>query len=132
MPDINRSLVVVKPKQPFLEWLNSLEEDDVDLTLEELQYDSSTYLVPEFETDDEQMEILEWCYSYIFENELMAWYTYEPEWPDNRDLKKFLEWFEVEFHSNVTDLVTDEPLEHVEELDDDEMGFGVDPSSNGH
>ena len=135
MPGVNRSVMVVKPKQPFLEWLNSLDNDDeMNLTLEELQIDSTAYLVPEFETSEDQAEIVVWSHKYVFEEELMAWYTFEEEWPPIRDLDTFLEWFEVDFHSTVVDLDLELPLEHVEgdieDEGDDESE--IDPSSNGH
>ncbi|HSE22615.1 MAG TPA: hypothetical protein VLB68_13195 [Pyrinomonadaceae bacterium] len=134
MPGVNRSLMVVKPKQPFLDWLNSLDNDDeMNLTLEELQNDSTAYLVPEYETPEDQAEIVVWSHNYVFEEELMAWYTFEEEWPPTRDLDTFLEWFEVEFHSTIMDLDLELPLEHVQdddEVEDDESE--IDPSSNGH
>jgi hypothetical protein len=135
MPEVNRCLIVVKPKQPFLDWLNSLDsEDDVNLTLEELQNDSTAYLVPEYGTAEEQAEIILWCHNYVFEEELMAWYTFEGEWPQTRDLDTFLEWFDVEFHSVVMDLDLELPLEHVQDDTDvtDDDNSEVDPSSNGH
>lgn len=135
MPGVNRSLMVVKPKQPFLDWLNSLDNDDeMNLTLEELQNDSTAYLVPEYETPEDQAEIVVWSHNYVFEEELMAWYTFEEEWPPTRDLDTFLEWFEVEFHSTIMDLDLELPLEHVEEDDEVEDGDAseIDPSSNGH
>jgi hypothetical protein len=127
--------MVVKPKQPFLDWLNSLDNDDeMNLTLEELQNDSTAYLVPEYETPEDQAEIVVWSHNYVFEEELMAWYTFEEEWPPTRDLDTFLEWFEVEFHSTIMDLDLELPLEHVD--DDAELEDGdeseIDPSSNGH
>lgn len=125
--------MVVKPKQPFLDWLNSLDsEDDVNLTLEELQNDSTAYLVPEYGTPEEQADIVLWCHSYVFEEELLAWYTFEEDWPKTRDVAAFLEWFEIEFHSVVMDLDLEVPLQHVEHDVDVEVDSEVDPSSNGH
>ena len=136
MPAVNRSVMVVKPKQPFLDWLNSLDNDDeMNLTLEELQIDSTAYLVPEFQTSEDQAEIVVWSHKYVFEEELMAWYTFEEEWPPIRDLDTFLEWFEVDFHSTVVDLDLELPLEHVDSDIEDEVGGDeseIDPSSNGH
>jgi hypothetical protein len=129
MTSINRGLLVVKPKQPFLNWLNSLpdeievnepNQEDLD---ESFQIDDYTaYLVPEFE-DDETRQVLEEFYSSIFEEELVSWSQEESDWPKNRDLTMFLEWFEVEFHSMVVDLaeglpITDSPYEQPTDYDD--------------
>src|SRR5262245_27708942 len=132
MPEINRCLMIVKPKQPFLKWVNSLEsEDNADLTLEELRNDSTAYLVPEYADDDEQAGIIEWCHKYVFEQELLAWYTTEDEWPQKRDQETFLKWFDVEFHSVVMDLDFETPLEHVDYDMESLDSMNGDPSSNG-
>ena len=34
MSEINRSLVMLKPKQPFLDWARTLDDEDKDLTLD--------------------------------------------------------------------------------------------------
>jgi len=126
--------MVVRPKQPFLDWVNSLDSlDDVDLTLEELQNDSTAYLVPEYATAEEQADIVLWSHGFVFEEELMGWYTTEEDWPATRDVDTFLEWFDVDFHTVVIDLDLELPLEHVEYDDEeDDTSAEVDPSSNGH
>ena len=53
MNEINRGVIVVKPRLPFLEWVNSTGDDDVVLTLEEATRDSTAYLTPEIEDDEE-------------------------------------------------------------------------------
>jgi hypothetical protein len=104
MFEVNRTVLVVKPKQPFLAWAHSLDDESKDLTLERLREDCTAYLVPEIQYDSEQRHMLEWCFELLFEEELEGWHTEPKDWPQNRDLKMFLEWFEVEFHSLVFDL----------------------------
>ena len=127
---INRGLLIVKPKQPFLDWLNSLPNDnEVDeANREELDEspeidDYTAYLVPEFEDDEETRQVLEEFYSFIFEQELESWDQEESNWPKNRDLVTFHEWFEVQFHSMVFDLaealpITGQPYERPSDYDD--------------
>jgi hypothetical protein len=123
---INRSLIIVRPTQPFLDWVQSVDYDE-QLTLEEVRHDPSAYLAPVIIYDNEQPALLEWCYEEVFEAELFSWYTDPALWPQNRDLKMFLEWFDVEFHSGVFDLC-DEPIqiENYDTPDDDE------PNSSGN
>ena len=45
---INRSIVIVKAKQPFQLWLQSLP-DPANLTLQQINEDSTAYLLPAFE-----------------------------------------------------------------------------------
>ena len=115
MNEINRSLMVVIPKEPFLEWIRSVDDASDKLKLVDLQDDTSTYLIPECATDEEQVAIIMWCWDVIFEQELYSWFTDEDLWPKERDPAMFIEWFDVEFHSMVLDLVDDLPLERIED-----------------
>jgi len=129
MAEVNRCLIIVKPKQSFLNWLRSVEPDDKDLQFEDINKDVTAYLVPEVETLDEQEEIIDWCAEFVFERELWSWYTDEDLWPVGRNAAMFREWFDIEFHSLVDDVVGDIPLQHVDyESESDD----IDPSSNGH
>jgi hypothetical protein len=117
MSEINRSLVVLKPQQPFLDWARTLDEKDKDLTLEELTEDSTAYLIPELWEDPDQQLLLESHYDVLFEEELALWGADEATWPQQRDLKMFLDWFKVEFHSLVLDLC-DDPIRIMENGED--------------
>ena len=46
-------------------------------------------------------------YGYIFEEQLGDWWNDEKDWPKNRNMTLFKQWFDVEFHSVVIDLVDD-------------------------
>ena len=109
--EINRAVVVVKPRQPYVDWANSFDDGIVTATLESLRRDSSVYLVPPYDMDYEREDILKVCFSVIFENELEGWVTDEALWPKRRDYATFAQWFDVEFHSMIIDL-WDQPLEH--------------------
>lgn len=75
-----------------------------------MNQDNTVYLLPEYFYDTEQEALLDQFYDLIFEEQLNGWWTDESDWPVNRDLTTFKEWFDVEFHSAVLDLV-DAPLE---------------------
>ena len=117
MSEINRSLVIVKPKQPFLDWTRTLDDEVQDLSLAELRQDSAVYLIPELWQDSDEKELLESHYDLLFEEQLAAWWSDEADWPERRNLKMFLDWFEVEFHSLVFDLC-DGPIRVIESDED--------------
>jgi len=50
-------------------------------------------------------------YAEVFERGLWSWHTGESAWPQNRTLKMFRDWFEIELHSVVEDLTSDELLD---------------------
>ena len=101
---INRGLVIALAKEPFREWLQSLP-DPCDISLEEINKDSSAYLIPEFEDDKQRDRVLGRFFTLIFEDQLAGWWTKEEEWPRQRDLRTFKKWFDLQFYSVVEDLV---------------------------
>ena len=112
MKEINRSILTVRAKEPFLHWLNSLP-DPVKYTMNEVNADQSAFLLPEYEADDKKENLLKKYFKQIFEEKLNGWWQNPDTWPSKRDLKTFKEWFDVEFHSVVFDLV-DKPIQTVE------------------
>jgi hypothetical protein len=105
---LNRCALTIKAKKPFLSWLKSLP-DPCDMTLDQVNSETSVYLLPDYTFDNQQEEILAHYFDLVFEEQLAAWWTAEENWPEDRSLKVFKKWFDVEFHSMVFDLV-DAPL----------------------
>jgi len=105
---INRVLLILNPKQPYVDWVENLEEEPI--TLEDLTEDTMAYLVPELDDEEEQQEYLQTHYTQFFECELNSWSLDQREWPDQRDFQTFQNWFEVSFHSMVLDMDS-EPFE---------------------
>ncbi|MEA3420385.1 MAG: hypothetical protein U9Q97_01760 [Acidobacteriota bacterium] len=53
MKEIDRGLLTVGAKEPFIDWLHSLP-DPVKYTLDEVNCDQSAYLLPEDEDDNKK------------------------------------------------------------------------------
>lgn len=103
---VDRSVAVIKPRQPFLDWLNAVPEQDmVDLTLESLRADCTVILLPEFLEPEEAVSHVDEMYEQLFKMELSSWYEDPALWPADLSLKAFWEWFDVEIHSTVLDSV---------------------------
>ena len=111
MDMVNRSAIVVRPAQPFLDWLHRVDPTSAQLTLEDLRREPTIYLLPEWETEDEALEHLAEVSSEIFIEQLNGWYRVPSVWPEDRELNAFLRWFDCSFHSMVFD-VCDERLRH--------------------
>ena len=95
--------VVVRSKQPFVDWLRSVEELDVpEITLAQL--DKTLYLVPDYEDPEDAEKVQKKVYDDIFCNELVGWYRDEEMWPKERSLKMFKQWFDVEHFDLVEDV----------------------------
>ena len=105
---LNRCAVTIRAKEPLLGWLKSLP-DYHDLTLEDVNQETTVYLLPVYESDAEMNMLLEQYYDLLFEEELSGWWMAKDDWPERRSLQTFNAWFEVDFHSVVVDL-EDAPL----------------------
>jgi hypothetical protein len=75
MDTINRSVALVKPKQPFLEWLNALPDNEELFTLTDLQTDCTVLLLPEFGNDLQAQKFIKKIHAEIFERELDSFCT---------------------------------------------------------
>jgi hypothetical protein len=113
MDMIKRSALLVKPGQPFLDWLRRVDPTSAQLTLEDLRREPTIYLLPEWETEEEALQHLAEVCSEIFEEELNGWYRVPTAWPEDREVHEFLRWFDCSFHSMVADLC-DEQLQHTD------------------
>ncbi len=100
---IDRSLVVIKPKQVFVDWLNSLPSASIELTLEQIRVDCTALLV---EASEEPEGTMAWVYgnaSNLFKLELSSWDDDQQYWPTDLSVENFCLWFDIEIHSTVID-----------------------------
>ena len=92
---INRSAIVVRPRQSFLDWVHTVDDADLpEVTTEEMV--PTLYLVPAYDDPVDAERILERLHGEIFCRELEAWFADEECWPRDRSLGRFKEWFDVE------------------------------------
>ncbi|MCW5588043.1 MAG: hypothetical protein KIT27_00115 [Legionellales bacterium] len=103
MFELNRIAFVIKPTELMYEWIQTLPQDNSEITLEDIREDGTVLLLPDYEYD-EVWDYFESMAITIFENELASWTPNEDLWPSDRSLEMFREWFELEQHSLVIDL----------------------------
>ena len=101
---LNSAVLIVSPKQPFLDWAAGLDDSGL---VPDAEGEQTVYLFPEFERDEEGLRVLKRVYAEIFERELDGWHTDPSAWPQKRDFKTFQQWFSIELHSVVEDVVDD-------------------------
>jgi hypothetical protein len=108
---LNRAALIVRYKQPFVDWINAVDPvpDSHTLTLAEVNEEHNVYLV-ELEDLHELAAWLEANHRNLFEVELAGWYTNEDLWPKDRSLDALREWCSFELHSVVFDTGTS-PIE---------------------
>jgi hypothetical protein len=110
LPTQNRFAINITGTQAFVDWINSLEGEDV--TLDEINVESTTYMVDVDEEmcRDNMDEFVKGYFETIFEVELAGWYLDESAWPLNRDWALFKRFFNFTISSVVYDLGR-EPVE---------------------
>jgi len=116
MYDIDRIVTIIKPKQPMLDWLIEQADMEQGLTLDELRKDCTALLIPICDDEEQATQFIADIFGGLFTNELASWNTDETSWPEHRTLEMFFEWFDLEFHSLVFDLVPEEDEESVEDI----------------
>ena len=115
---LNRAALIVRYKQPFVDWINSLEPNPRQrLKLAEANDNSSAYLI-EVEDEDELPDWLKINGTALFEAELGGWYPDSQVWPKERNLGLFKQWCNVELHTLVFDTGTDPLREREQEGED--------------
>jgi hypothetical protein len=120
MQIINRDLLVITPKQACVDWANSLGED-FDLKMEDMAgHDAaSTFLIPEFEDEEEALEWMEEGADGWFALLLMEWTDEREKWPSDLSWENLNNFFHVNYQSMIMDVV-DEPIEKDSEEFEDE------------
>ena len=97
---INRDAIVVKPKQPLFDWINSIYPDSPVKAADE----GTVYLVKEKDSNEAIEKWLKKNFDNIFQNELNNWHTDEKDKKKKRTYKLFTDWFDIEIHSMILDL----------------------------
>lgn len=104
MYEVNRSVFLLMPLEPFWAWLQSLPNIELNgMTLADLQQDANAYLVPPCDDVDDVWAEIEARYQDIFIAELADWCEDESLWPDLHP-EIFNDWFDIQLSTVVTDL----------------------------
>ena len=101
---INRGCLILKPRQPFIDWLNQTDSDEP-IHLKEAREDVTAFLIPDFDSNEEADLFVKNNYLSFFEQILEDWITDENIWPKDRTRTKFEQWFDIQIHSMVVDTV---------------------------
>ncbi|BBG29264.1 MULTISPECIES: hypothetical protein [Zymobacter] len=119
---VNRSALSVRPTQAFVDWINQLEatEGEDDLLLEDVERESTIYLIGEMDSEEAIHAYLRERYLDILENELRAWEEDVRLWPETLDWALFEDFLQIEFSYLALDLEEDQPLS-VQSIDSDDL-----------
>ncbi len=110
---IKRALLIVRPKQPYLNWVHKIRKStDYSLAKSRLE-DSLVYLIPPITWEDQEgmawedagaKDFIEQYWRHFFAQSLALWELQADTWPAARTLVMFRHWFDVEVCDMVLDL----------------------------
>ncbi|POR22154.1 hypothetical protein BWK58_11350 [Flavobacterium columnare] len=101
MEILDRSAIIIKPKQPYFDWVKSLDQETSAMEISMLEK-PRTYLTDSVLKDEEKH--IKKYFKTIFEFELEAIWIDEDDWPEKLTIKTFKEWFDIEVSDWVQDL----------------------------
>lgn len=113
---VEKSIVVVKPKKQFMNWLKNNFDDMSDITLAQLRIDCNSYLIPEIEEIEDGINYIDERFSEIFRLELATWTEDTNLWPPELNPTMFWEWFDIEVFPSLIDLSEDDDSENDDEI----------------
>jgi hypothetical protein len=111
---VDRAVVIIRPKQSFVDWINSSMATEEPVTIGEQQNDLTAILIPEFDSPPARNRYLAKLKPLLFEMELASWNRDPATWPQDRSVRAFNRYLEIEVHSMVWDTVNG-PITHESE-----------------
>jgi hypothetical protein len=108
MKTINRTVLLVRPQQPYIDWANSFE--DAGPLFSEDSNRGTAILIPDTYDEYNYENWVKKNWRQIFEEELESWMLDTDYWPEKLTYKMFKQWFTVLVGDMVIDLGR-EPIE---------------------
>ena len=105
---LNREILVVKAREPFVDWVMSVSKD-VPADPEWVRSWVTSFLLPQFEDEEEALDGISEYSKVIFELLLSDWILTEDMWPEDLSWEAFQRMFSFERIEIAWDLV-DGPL----------------------
>lgn len=105
---LNRNLVLLRARRPFLTWLLRKWDDARGLTLAELRARPTALLVPPFE---DEASVWDWLEDHAFafgHVALQDWFVPPELWPPDLDFEVLERWFDIELVECLWDMVDGE------------------------
>ena len=86
---INRSVLIVRPKQPYIDWANSMDDGGPLANLKSMRKSPNTFLVDEIFYIDDLSLIINEYWETLFEIQLNNWMRDPDVWPEELTREMF-------------------------------------------
>ncbi len=91
---LRRGLVVLRPKRPYLDWAKSVDPDSATTLAQHRREDSFAFLVPATTwTSTRRNGFVDRYWPHFFAQVLESWTPKVKQWPQERTLEMFKQWF---------------------------------------
>ena len=105
MDVINRSVMVIKPLEPYYDWITTLA-GPINPTKEMME--ASVLLIPDHIYPSGIEAYIRHVFAHVFTIQLESLSPDVNEWPQGRDYALFRQWFHVDVHPLVLDAVAED------------------------
>ena len=102
---INRAALIVRPKQPYIDWANNVDDDGPKAILDDLREQPSIYLVESIDFLEDFDLLIDETWEWIFKEQLNGWMRDPKLWPHGLTREIFLEWFDCELSTMIWDML---------------------------
>lgn len=101
---INRSVLIVRPKQPYIDWANSMNDGRPLADLKSMRKNPNPFLVDEIFYQDDLTHIIDEHWETLFEIQLNNRMRDPDVWPEVLTREMFEKWFDYELFDMVWDI----------------------------
>lgn len=102
---ISRAGPIVRPKQPYVDWANCVDDDAPRADLQGLRASPSIYLVESIDFLDDFDLLVKDNWEWIFREQLNGWMRDSASWPNELTREMFLKWFDCELSTMLWDIL---------------------------
>ena len=104
----NRSVLILTPTKLFVDWMYYILDDINYNSINNLE--TVSFLVKDFDTQDEFSDWLKCNYQILFDIRLNYACLDKTKWPENRTYEVFMSWFDIKQSNLILDLVDESIL----------------------
>lgn len=105
MFEVDRIAAIIRPTERMLNWLKKQPGALDSISTEDIKKDCTVLLIPRFDGPSQAKAYIREISRTLFEAELASWGIPESDWPTDRGFATFSQWFNVEFHSLIFDML---------------------------
>jgi hypothetical protein len=117
--NINRNVLILRPKQAMIDWVNAIfPEDPIDYNPAEQHDTLDVFLISDFDSVEEALSWLKENCAEFLSYELETYCADDSNWPEDLNWALFERFFEYSIQLEVVDTVDEEEDEEFDDFED--------------